>query len=198
MTENIRRILNHIVRGNFGRRRVRRYFHVDRAGTLQAGHQIALVRYADIKPPELQQHVDKIFHDGLSIHGEHYFLKNDIDARATSAYNELTFEWIRRGAFPDRPSRFASFFATETIDDARKFRALFSKDATGNPIPAAIWEVKGKGGFRADMALISGQQATILPMSYLAHTYWSGTTPNPEPFWEVVLPLPIWVVRRIE
>jgi len=51
---------------------MKRFFHVDRILNLQEGQEINLVKYNDIKPDELQTHVNFLFPDGISYQGKNY------------------------------------------------------------------------------------------------------------------------------
>ena len=46
------------------------FYHIDRRGTLTLDSIIDLTRYNDVEPEILQQHVDMLFQDGVSQHGE--------------------------------------------------------------------------------------------------------------------------------
>src|SRR5437867_2966643 len=124
-----------------------RFFHVDRRGTLTDGALIELVRHDDVSPPTLQAHVDTLFPDGVTEHGRQYFVGFQVIGPVQEPAIELLFEYVRRAGFPERPSRFQSVFAFETVDEARRFRGEMG--AAG----ASIWEVEveAETAFRADM-----------------------------------------------
>jgi hypothetical protein len=167
------------------------YYTVDRLGRLQENQVIELIRYNDINPPELQSHVNDMFPAGVSHHGERYFLRNESQARLASPNIELLFEYVRRAQYPNRPSRFQSFFAFETIEQAVTFRERYG---IANSI---VWEVESEENFRADMNLLTIRDNSILVYSYFAHLYWRGET-RESPFWEYLLVPPIKALRRIE
>lgn len=56
---------------------------VDRKRGLVEDQVIGLVRYSDLDPPELQAHMDELFPDGVSFHGDFYFLNSELDERLT-------------------------------------------------------------------------------------------------------------------
>jgi hypothetical protein len=60
---------------------------------------------------------------------------------------ETTLESIRRRYYPDRPSRYTSFFAFVSVVDFERYRYQ-SPHSEGR-----IWKVEAGGGFRADMNL---------------------------------------------
>ena len=80
---------------------------------------------------ELEDHLLELFPEGLSLHGWQYLLDrhdfirhpvtNDVFVNHTWQV-ELTFEMVRRAVFPKMNSRLQSYFAWETLDDARNFR----------------------------------------------------------------------------
>lgn len=100
----------------------------------------------------------------------------------TSAIYEWVFELVRRSEFPDRPSRFQSFFGFETEEDAGAFRSNFG--------PAAqILEIEYEGGYRADMDLLSTQ--SFAHGLHQALTYWQGDPGSDEPTWELLMRPPV-------
>lgn len=166
------------------------FYIVDRQHSLREGLTIELTRYSDISPRELQLHVDDMFPDGLSSHGERYFLRSDALALVASPNIEILFEYVRRAAYPSRPSRFQSVFAFRTLADARIFRASYSTKTE------PIWELHAQSYFIADMRLLTAGNS-ILWYSYLAHKYWKGE-PSEDPLWEVLLVPPVTVLRSVE
>jgi hypothetical protein len=169
-----------------------RTFHLDRAGQLSPGQVLGLTRHA-VSPPEVQDHLDLLFPNGVSLHGWNYFAQGGTRATEASWNIELIWEYSRRFGHPDRPSRFESVFAWPTEQDAVQW--LAAERQRGNPWPAArIWEVEADSAFRADMSLLT-LGATILRASYDADLYWSGgANPDRPPCWELVLPVPVTVL----
>ncbi len=170
-----------------------RYFTVDRNRTLEEGKIINLVKYSDVGPQELQAHVDSLFPDGVTRHGEHYMLKGQTSAmdRNKSPTIELLFEYVRRSHFPSRPSRFQSIFAFENIDQAVSFRNKYGKS------DGLIWEVESDAAFKADMLLLTLKDS-LLRLSYNAHQYWRGMSSGNNPVWEYLMVPPVRVIRRID
>jgi len=164
------------------------FFTVDRSGALASGMEIAIRRHTDINPPFLQKHVDAMFPDGVSKHGDLYFLNNESRANVTGPAIELLFEYVRRAHFPDKPSRFASFFAVDSLPAAIEFNAKYGGGA------AAIWEVEANAHFRGDMTLLTSGQSNLF-YSYFAHLYWSGEAGPEKPFWEILLACPVKVLQ---
>jgi hypothetical protein len=155
---------------------MRNFYTVDRKETLQQGIEIKLQKYNDIKPDYLQKHVDMMFPNGLTLHGEQYFLRNTIKSIISPAI-ELLFEYVRRAFFSSRPSRYQSLFGFESIDYAQEFRAQYGKP------DAPIWKVETELYFRADLSLLTLANS-LLVTSYFAYQYLSGdSSPSNKPFW---------------
>lgn len=170
---------------------MREFYTVDRVCTLYQGQTLELVRFNDLQPPDLQSHVDQMFPDGVSRHGDQYFLKNSSWANIASPAIELLFEYIRRSHFPNRPSRFQSWFGVESFENAQVFRARFDAGS------GAIWRVASREFFQANMNLLTSQQTTLV-YSWFAHTYWRGESGQVTPFWEFLLVPPVHVIERVE
>jgi hypothetical protein len=178
-----------------------RAFTVDRLQTLVAGQVIERTRHQDLDPPELQAHVDELFPEGVTQHGDHYFLQGSRLATLASPNIELIYEYVRRANFPGRPSRFEAAFGCEDQATAEAFRANPNWGAPGAP----IWEVEvDEDPFRADMACLTLEGISILVVSYAAHRYWSGLpnvttlrTTSISPSWELLLRPPVRVLRRV-
>lgn len=165
------------------------FYHVARTKPLFPGQVISLTRFTDIQPGELQSHLDQLFPDGVTNHGDIYFLNSKGDPRSVSPNIEILYEYVRRAFFPKCPSRFQSVFAFTSQDAAIQFRSTF-----GHP-SHDIWEISAEDSFNADMNLLT-QGNSILCYSYFAHLYWQGR-PSANPFWEVLLFPPVQIVRRI-
>ncbi len=167
-----------------------RFFTVDRLGGLSQGIELRIQHYLDINPPHLQEHVDFMFPEGVSRHGDSFFLSSGSRANIASPAIEILFEYVRRAHFPDKPSRFMSFFAVDTLSAATDFNNRYGEGR------AAIWEVEAPEHFRANMALLESNQTTLV-YSYFAHLYWKGEAGPIEPFWEVLLVPPVKVIRQV-
>jgi hypothetical protein len=167
-----------------------RYFTVDRNRTLIESQTISLIKYTDIYPLEMQNHVDSLFPDGVTNHGELYVIRGSTPANGINGSLELLFEYVRRSHFPSRPSRFQSVFAFNDLDQARSFMGLYST-SSGN-----IWEIESALGFRADMRLLT-LNGSLLNLSNNAHRYWDGISGGDSPIWEILLTPPVKVIRRV-
>lgn len=166
-----------------------KFYTVDRRLSLKEGQIITLKKYNDISPNILQTHADNIFPDGVSIHGEFYWLKSR--PIKVNEILELVFEYVRQSQFMERPSRFQSLFANKTIEQSKSFKMSFC-NSIGD-----IWELECENYFRADMKLLTIPNSLLL-LSYFAHQYWQGYSKDSEPNWECLLSPPIKVIRRIK
>lgn len=165
------------------------YFTVDRLGTLAEGQVIGLQKYNDISPNFLQQHVDELFPEGVSAHGESYFLRNRED-NISGPNIELYFEYVRRALYPTRVSRFQAMFAARSLPEAEAFRIRLKAPE------APIWEVHADDSLAVNMNLLI-ENNSILVKSYFAGLYWKGEAgPDTSPVWEVLLKLPVRVLRK--
>jgi hypothetical protein len=181
------------------------YFTVDRRSLLVTGAELTLT--SDIADrtlwvfaehfgeAELLAKAQALFPEGLSPHGIHYLVEYCLATQRITGHRatieavphvptvELTFELVRRLEFPDRPSRFQSWFGWQTLEEAKRFR-----ESHGTP-EARIFAIDSPGTFRADMSLLL-HGGSNLGATILAARYWSGIA-GPHPAWEFVLPQPI-------
>ena len=163
-------------------------YTVDRAGTLVEGHVYPLIQHADVDPPVLAAHVKELFPDGVSAHGERYFLRNEAQALIASPMLELLFEQVRRATHAERPSRLQSMFAVETLSEAHQFQSQYGG--------TAIYKVSADVMFRGDMNLLHAGSSTLVT-SWFAHQYWKGDAGPQDPFWEWLLKCPVHVGERV-
>jgi len=166
------------------------YYTVDSKNFLKSGLMIEIKKYDDVRPIELQEHVDKLFPDGFTNFGERYFLCDAIMHKKIENQLELVFEYVRRSNFPTAPSRFQSVFGFDTTESARVFIEKYRKGK------GSIWKVEADKLFKADMNLL--HSGSLLRVSYQAHTYWSGNPENSTPFWEFLLSPPVKVIDIVE
>ncbi len=164
------------------------FFTVDRLKTLHQGSVLRLTRHTDLEPPEAQEHADALFPDGVSTHGNSYLLSGNSDPKLASPAVELLFEYVRRASFPEKPSRFQSLFAWESIEEAIAFRGKH-----GGP-DAPIWRVEAEEFCKADMSYLK-RGTSILVWSCFAHSYWRGEGTE-SPAWEILLVPPVSVLNR--
>ena len=86
---------------------------------------------------------------------------------------EETFELVRRGLFPDRPSRYTCVYAAPTIEAVRSWRRcrtyIYAVALTGNIFAAnsELWTLAVEYSDRPDRVV------------EIASAYWSGTPGHP-------------------
>lgn len=168
-------------------------FVVDRRGIYAPGDIIELKEFEDISPKEMATLVTNLFPSGLSTHGQAYFINNKAMIANKTPMIDWCLEFYRRSVFPDKPSRWVSFFAWGNIEDAKKFRSHY-----GSP-KDAIFSVHSDANIlhKGDMNLLNNDNAA-LPFTYLLDLYWKGETISLNPAWEYLCPLPIEIGREIK
>jgi len=112
---------------------------------------------------------------------------------------EVLAEYIRRSNYPERISRFQSFFACKTIQDAERFVSLY-------PITTPEGETRHQGdiwlvqcdtvAFEGDMTFLGLGDCWIDAITKL-NLYWAGEN-GPNPLWEVLLRPPVTVVKKVK
>ncbi|CAL8480969.1 hypothetical protein [Caballeronia sp. S22] len=186
------------------------FYTIDRLGTLRPGLTVELSRefencqfhttHDGPSRAELESHLRELFPEGLTSHGKFYLLNHQL-ANPTwtpgvaggplvpvSPMIELIYELVRRSDFPSRPSRYASMFALETIEEAVKFRQRAQWQGR-------ILEVEPTSMFRADMNQLKIGASGIAGLLH-AKRYWEGTA-SQAPIWEYLLQGPIRVLREV-
>lgn len=172
------------------------FYHMDRRGFFTEEKIINLYSVSiNGNVDGLEEHAKFLFPNGLSKHGNQY-----LNAGVTiDSITEWFFEYVRRSDFNNRPSRFESIFAFNSIEDLRRFKV---EKEIYELYP--IYKLQSDNFFKADMNLV-GNQSSPLVSSFFAHNYWSGKTNeelnkefNLTPLWEYLLTGKIKVLKRIE
>lgn len=167
------------------------FYTLDRANSLSKDHIIMLDIFNDITPREFQDHINILFPEGVSRHGDWHFLNSKASAIGINENIELIFEYVRRAYFSDKPSRFQSFFAFDSKEDTLEFQSKY-----GNGLNFPIWKVKCENFFKCDMKLLH-LKGSNLAISYNAHLYWLGKTNSEDPLWEYLLIPPVNIIEKI-
>ncbi|CAK3354060.1 hypothetical protein AB4425_13460 [Vibrio sp. 10N.261.51.A1] len=168
------------------------FYAVDRQLRLSEGMFINTIKYDDITPPFLQEFMNTQFPEGVSVHGELYLIRDDAKCTVTEPIIEILFEYIRQANFTECVSRYQSFFAFETYQEAVFFKNRF------NCSSASIYEIHSTNKWnKVNMNLLTLQDS-VLSTAYLAHEYWKGNASiDSNPLWECLLSLPVTVGKKI-
>ena len=159
----------------------------------------ALMPFADDK---YLRHLNKLCTDGLSNHGKIY-LSNPWDMKSVATLLELYFEYIRHIHYRNRPSRFQSLFAFDSLERAERFKLQYAKSSD---IPynraGLICEIEYHGlCFMADMNHLRTDLNPEIQKQY-AFAYWKGepysTDEHYSPDTEYLLELPVKISRIID
>lgn len=186
------------------------YYHVDRYNQLNKLETI--YPYAVVKENPIFK-----FFTYLSSHGA-FYLNRDVKHPA-SVMNELILEYVREHFFSNRTSRFQSFFASVTKEQALEWAKYFKKygkdindkynikkynivtiESTNAFIGDAAWFSKLED-IETNLHFFSSLSNIVEPNSVAekieaAFKYWNGEfTNNPLP--EVLIPLP-FTINSIE
>lgn len=142
---------------------------------------------------EISATLKNLFPKGLSLHGERYLLERysyGQNAVTLSPVLELICELVRRWKFPDRPSRFQSFFTFEDLGAARAFRASHCQPYH------RIYRVIQEPAFRGDMNLLK-LGPTAASSFNLIQKYWNGEH-SAAPNWELLLNAPVRILDQVD
>lgn len=167
-----------------------KFFHFDRKSLLSEGDIINLTKYTDISPDYLQKHIDKYYPSGFTGHGEYYLLQGTSASKLINPNIEIFFEYVRRAYYKNKPSRFQSFFAFNSMEEVVKFIDKFQYKS------GKLWEVECEKSYSADMSLLN-IGSSILTYSYNAHLYWEGKSSD-DPIWEVLLAPPVNIIQEVK
>lgn len=102
---------------------------------------------------------------------------------------EWMFEMVRRAEFADATSRFQSYFAWPTQEDAKQF---INDHRSKNQL---IYEVECEQYELRDMSLLEAQHFGMGLEN--AREYWRAETDSDAPKWEVLMEPPVKVVKRV-
>jgi hypothetical protein len=135
------------------------------------------------------EHFNTLCNDGLSAHGARYLIQSIRgEIRFAELLIELYFEYVRYRDYPDKPSRFQSFFAFEDLSKAKEF---------GNG-RGKIYEIDYSGSiFIGDMNWLKISYNAEMQRQ-CAEQYWSGKAfAGKKPNWECLLNLPIEIKKEV-
>lgn len=178
------------------------FYHVSR-GDISGIKEFNLYKFdgfIEAKPfydaSEFKEYKKDIFPNGISKHGERY-LHNafkstgpNLSFTQNEFIIETTLELIRRLKFTERKSRFVSWFACLSLEDAKRVKmSVFKNNGT-------IYKVSCNSFFKADMSLLR-QAGSIIGIQIVAEKYWLGQA-SAVPFWEILMEPPITIIEKVE
>lgn len=174
-----------------------RFYHIDRTCSLNEEDTINLIKYIDINSTDgdksntllLQNKVDEMFPDGVSKHGEQYYISSSL-FNDTNCDIELIFELVRRYKYPDKLSRFESFFAVD-----KENIPIMLNQLRCNSNNVKIFEVECEEYSKHDMKLLN--KGGNLVNTVFADLYWEGKTLGC-PTYEYLLKPPVKIIREIK
>ncbi|CAI8958345.1 hypothetical protein [Pseudomonas chlororaphis] len=167
-------------------------YTVDRGSRLSTGATCSLVEHEDIRPAEIAEMIRELCPGGVSQHGDKYLVSAlGQEKMVTDADTEILFEWVRRAKYPNKPSRYQSLFAVDSLGAADAFKREFQV------IEAPVYRVASEHAFRADMRLLDPRMSAAVK-SWFANLYWQGLPhPAAPAFWEWLVPCPVVIGERV-
>lgn len=180
------------------------FYHVDRVrGRFNVGQIVTLVydKSAITDRTNRAANFVSMFPDGVTYHGWEYLLNDRRSSphQDTIGIIEMLAEYIRRSHYPERLSRFQSFFACKTIQDAERFISLYPITMPGGQTKhqGDIWLVQcDTVAFQGDMTYLGLGDCWIDAITKL-HLYWSGES-GQDPLWEVLLKPPVTMIKKVK
>lgn len=169
-------------------------YHIDRSGKLKENVKIDLIKDIELNKPFLKKEsykIQELYKEGLSSHGLHYYL-NALNNH--SAGLDVVFEYERRLNYPEKLSRFQSFYAFD-LESALEF--IKSKDL--NFEYYKIYEIDYDYYERHNMNLIRGWANFDISIS--AKYYWEDLDDyyeDKKPIYEYLVKLPIILKKEIK
>jgi hypothetical protein len=114
---------------------------------------------------------------------------------------EILAEFIRRSDYPERISRFQSFFACKTLEDAERFISLYpiTTPEGEKKYQGDIWLVQcDRVAFEGDMTYLGLGECWLDAITRLK-LYWAGEKGLAQPsLTEVLLKPPVTVVKKLK
>lgn len=176
-------------------------YHIDRNNSLRENTLYSLDNEISVSPKFLEPLVKDFYSDGLSLHGKRYFSSPSNSVYAGTTIYENIFEYERKLYYPNKNSRYQSFFAVKEIKDLRKWVTVFSmKDLE----KISIWEIdtlesavqEFDAAFLIGGDLKSLENFSPLVSSYKAKKYWEGEFSD-NPMKELLIYPEIKTLKRI-
>lgn len=174
-------------------------YHISRTDSLQEGQIISLFKYP--KSDDSFSFMAETLFDGVvSQHGILYIGDVGINEHLPHLIEsgiEFELELIRRGLFPNKLSRFQSFYALESLSDLSSWMPLFKN------YDYHIWEIEFNhmDYEKHDASLMPHFHNYNYPYSpslnfQWAYKYWSGES-GKNPMYELLIKPPVLIKREI-
>jgi len=167
-------------------------YHIDRSGLLQEKSKIEHIESFDYLKPVFKENLGIIkerYDNKLSLHGRRYFLD---EYNAKSCGMDIIFEYERIINYPNKLSRFQSFFA---FDIEGVFQFIEKKELDFEFFK--VYEVEYDYYEKHDMNLIRGwsNYDTIINSKY----YWENIESyrKEKPIYEYLLRLPVVIKKEV-
>ena len=141
---------------------------------------------------EIEDYLSLNYPEGLSRHGFKYLLEknNHQDGPIDNdTAMEMLFEMVRMLKFPQKNSRFNSFFGFESLEGAQDFRKK-----SGRPNDP-IYKIECQHYFRMDMNWLKLGASPLKGLMF-AQNYWKGVA-SEDPHWECLIKFPIQIVEEV-
>ncbi|MDN5211083.1 hypothetical protein QQ020_03450 [Fulvivirgaceae bacterium BMA12] len=142
-----------------------------------------------VQHQEIDEYLSLNYPEGLSRHGIKYLLEKNKPSDEPiddDTAMEMLFEMVRMLKFPQKNSRFNSFFGFESLDAALDFKNEYGK--SDDP----IYKVECQHYFRTDMNWLKLGGSPLRGLMF-AQNYWKGV-PSESPRWECLIKFPIQIV----
>jgi hypothetical protein len=177
------------------------YYHVDRKGALREGQEISLFNLNTKNMFTNDYFSNRVSHAGMVYLSDVGI--SDIKA-LFHRFRELEFEYVRRLHYPEKPSRFQSFFCTETLQEAKQWVGFFRDSSDNTRIIKIFSEISGSShdAYWRDNFYRDNSDKDVLSVyeeHEYAHNYWVGRQ-SERPRREIVVPLlnnKVTVLERI-
>lgn len=169
-------------------------YHIDRSCTLKEGDTIDYITNLSVGKSYLNDYckevIDKEYSEGISLHGKRYFLD---DYSSSSYVMDIIFEYERRLNYPDKLSRYQSFFAFD-LEGLFDFIKLKSLDFEFIKVYEFDYDYCEK--YNLNLIRGWGQFDTIVHSKY----YWENKDDFNEerkPLYEYLVKLPVKIKKEV-
>lgn len=171
-------------------------YHIDRLGLLKPNDLIELQLVNNINPEYLNEMLNIKYPLGLSNHGKTYCSCLNTEKNKNSYLIETFVEYERLLNFPNKFSRFQSFFAAETLEECIYWNNILNPDNQ-----FSVWEIEFEHDnfLKLDASWLKGDVSKqfFLYYSDFACKYWSGAV-SEKPSLELLIKPPIRIVRKVQ